>query len=262
MKLVTSRDNPIFKGLRKTAQAAGGAREPQLLIDGPHLCEAWLDRHGEPVRAIFDTDRLDVPALSALRARLPEALCLGLPGALMANLSQVEADQGVLFLVDHPESQLPARLDMNFIWLDRVQDPGNVGTILRTAAAAGVGQVLLSPGCASVWSPKVLRSGQGAHFLLSLHEQVDLDTLQARRDVPLVVTTLQGAEALYQTTLPAQCGWVFGHEGQGVSATVQALADLRIRIDHDPRVESLNVAMAAALCLFEQRRQHMANSGH
>lgn len=258
MKPIVSRENPAFKALRVTASHAGRTGHSAVL-EGVHLCQAWLSHRGEPELAVFDADRLHEPALAALAGQVAPHRCISLPQKLLAALEAVETSQGVLFVVRPPEPTLPERLSENAVWLDRVQDPGNVGTLLRTCAAAGVSRVLLSKGCASAWSPKVLRSGQGAHFALTLHEHVDLHAALDRLTVPLAVTTLEEATDLYQAKLPAACTWVFGHEGQGVDPTLQAAARLRLHIPHDTQaVESLNVAAAAAICLFEQRRRYLA----
>jgi TrmH family RNA methyltransferase len=258
MKHIASRDNPQFKQLQRLAQHAG-RRGERAILEGVHLCESWLSLSGAPALAVFAEERLDRPELAALLRGVSDTLAgrdiLVVPGSLLKHLETVETGQGVMFVVDPPAPTLPERLDEPMVWLDRVQDPGNVGTILRVCAAAGIGRVLLSAGCAAAWSPKVLRGGQGAHFALTVHEQADLSACVEHLDVPLAVTTLDQAEDLYATALPQACAWVFGHEGQGVSPALQALAQLRVRIDHAPAVESLNVGIAAALCLFEQRRQ-------
>lgn len=257
MKLISSRDNPAVKALYRLAEQAG-RRGQAVLLEGVHLCQAWLQRHGAPDQAVFDAARLDHPELAALAAQVPEARCLALEPRLMRGLGSVEADQGVAFVVQPPVAALPARIEDNCVLIDRIQDPGNVGTLLRTCAAAGIGSVYLAPGSASAWSPKVLRSGQGAHFALTVHEQVDLLALADRLAVPLAVTTLEHAQSLYGEPLPAALAWVFGHEGQGVDAALQARAQWRLHIPHDAQaVESLNVGAAAAICLFEQRRQRM-----
>src|SRR5690606_18830011 len=115
--------------------------------------------------------------------------------------------------------------------------------------------------CASAWSPKVLRSAQGAHFVMTIYEHADLAALRSRLAVPLIATALEGAQSLYDTALPAECAWVFGNEGQGVDAALLVQADLRVFIPQIAEVESLNVAVAAGVCLFEQRRVHGAQLG-
>ena len=262
MKLVSSRDNPLYKRLLKVA---GGKRDPaadrseagyRVLLEGIHLCQSWLEHAGELELALFDALRLEShEELRALARKLRSEACIGLDPRLAAGLSQVGHGQGVYFLVRAPAPEQPARIDHNCIWLDRIQDPGNVGTLLRTAAAAGLRHAYLSPGCAAAWSAKVLRSAQGAHFALSIHEHVDLQAACDRLRVPLVATALSDAASLYAAQLPRDCAWVLGNEGQGVAAELLARADLRVFVPQAENVESLNVAVAAGVCLFEQRRQ-------
>ncbi|NYT60954.1 RNA methyltransferase [Alcaligenaceae bacterium] len=262
MKHISSRDNPVYKRLLRLAEgkralnADGQAAGHQVVLEGVHLCQAWLQYMGSPELALFDAKRLEHNAeITALTQALDISLCMSFEPALMQRLSQVEHGQGVCFVVQVPAPLLPARIEHNCIWLDRVQDPGNVGTLLRTAAAAGIKHAYLSSGCASAWSPKVLRSAQGAHFVMAIHEQVDLLRLHDRLVVPLLATALDDASSLYQTSLPMNCAWLLGNEGQGVDAALLALADQRVFIPQAENVESLNVAVAAGICLFEQRRQ-------
>ncbi|WP_424626019.1 TrmH family RNA methyltransferase [Achromobacter marplatensis] len=255
MKHISSRDNPAVKALAKLAGTAGKRGAP-VLLDGVHLCQAWLQHHGAPDQAVFDVDRLSQPDIAALAAAVPDSRCLALDARLMQSVASVESGQGVAFLVTPPALELPVAVEENCVLFDRIQDPGNVGTLLRTCAAAGVKRVFLATGTAAAWSPKVVRSGQGAHFALAIHEHVDLAGLLPRLRVPLVATALDGAQNLYAGRLPAQCAWVFGHEGQGVAPALLAAAKLKVWIPHDAEaVESLNVGAAAAICLFEQRRQ-------
>ncbi len=161
----------------------------------------------------------------------------------------------MLAVATMPTASVAVDLENDAILLDGVQDPGNVGTLLRTAAAAGVRQALLGPGCAAAWSPKVLRAGQGAHFVLAIHEDADLATFMADYRGTTAVTCLDGATSLYDARWEGMLAWVFGAEGQGVRAELQAAARLRVRIPMPGAVESLNVAAAAAVCLFEMVRQ-------
>jgi TrmH family RNA methyltransferase len=169
--------------------------------------------------------------------------------------------QGVAALVHPlPHTTLDDVLESTLLLvLDQVTDPHNVGAILRTCAAAGIKRVFASVGTAGLWSPKVLRSAQGAHFVLKLHEQIDLMALTEALAIPLIVTTLEDAKDLYKTALPKQAAWVFGNEGQGVTDSLLSRADIRVKIIHDKAVESLNVTVASGVCLFEQRRQHSAD---
>lgn len=256
MKLIESRSNPLFKQLYKWQSSAGRRGEP-VLLDGIHLSESWLTAKGQPQYAIFDLDRIAEPALKQLIDKLNVEVCISMPGSLLRSLTNVDTDQGVLFVVQPKVNTVPLRLKDSVVMLDRIQDPGNVGAILRTCAAAGIGRVLAATGTAGLWSPKVLRSGQGAHFALQLHEQVDLLAIANSLEMPLVVTSLDDAQDLFETKLPETCAWVFGHEGQGVDKALIQRADIRVRIAHElGAIESLNVTAAVAVCLFEQRRQH------
>ena len=161
---------------------------------------------------------------------------------------------------DAQAAALSRRADFCLL-LDDVQDPGNVGSMLRSAAAAGVGQVLLSKHCAFAWSPKVLRAGQGAHFYVDLHEDVDLaawarDFREAGGAVVTMVAT--GGTDLYDTPFDAHMALAIGNEGAGISAALAAQATQRVTIPMPGGVESLNAAAAAAVCLFECVRQREA----
>ena len=255
MKHISSRDNPQYKML---SRLMAGKRESKVVLEGIHVCQEWLRHQGQPVFALFDLHKLDhEPELQQLADRLASGVAASCEPALIRRLSAVEQGQGVLFVCRVPEPQAPARIRASSLWVDRIQDPGNLGTLLRTAAAAGLDSVYLSVGTTSAWSQKVLRSAQGAHFSLSIYEHVDLLAAAHRLEIPLIATALDdSAESLHDATLPRHCAWVVGNEGQGVSPKLLARADRRIYIPQAPGVESLNVAVAAAICMFEQRRQH------
>lgn len=254
MKHIASRDNVTYKHLQRLVD---GKRGGEVILEGVHLCQEWLRHRGEPNLALFDSDRLAKSSeLLALADAVPPASRVTCEPALMRSLSQVDHGQGVYFVATLHEPEKPDHITQNCLWLDRVQDPGNMGTLLRTAAAAGVIQIYISSGCVSAWSPKVLRSAQGAHFALTLFEHMDLVQLREQLDVPLVATALTQGVSLYKAALPACCAWLVGNEGQGVAPDLLALADLNVFIPQAPGVESLNVAVAAAICLFEQRRRY------
>lgn len=262
MKTIASRDNPDYRLL---GRVLAGKRAPgeravdiqRVALEGVHLCESWLQSVGQPDLAFFDETRVQHPELAALLARTEPARVRLCSPALMQAASQVVQGQGIIFMAQAPQPSVPARLAENCLWLDRVQDPGNLGTLLRTAAAAGITQIYASRGCVAVWSPKVLRSAQGAHFHLDIHEGQDLPALRGRLDIPLLVTALDHAVSLYETPLPREAAWVFGNEGQGAAKELIAAADLRVRIPQAGAVESLNVSIAAGICLFEQRRRFL-----
>ncbi|MBX3633926.1 MAG: RNA methyltransferase [Rubrivivax sp.] len=255
VQALSSRDNPLLRQLRRLAQdGAGYRRAGALWLEGEHLCAA-LRARGLPARqAVVSEEAWGDPALRELASWAPSVAVL--PGALFAGFSALPSPAGLGFLVDAPQSPAidPAAAS---VVLDRVQDAGNVGSVLRSAAALGVPQVLALKGTAALWSPKVLRAGMGAHFALRLVEGLDEAGLGALR-VPLVATSSHAGQALPQAVLPRPCAWVLGHEGQGVSASLLARCALTVRIPQPGGEESLNVAAAAAVCLYESARRAIA----
>lgn len=255
MKHIQSRDNPFFKQLRKLAESGRERRKSGLtLLDGVHLVAAYEAAIG-PVAAL-------VVAESALAAGEIAAYVGGreitvLADALMRELGLVDTPSGLLALAAMPAAVAPLDHGQDAILLDGVQDPGNLGTLLRSAAAAGIRQALLAPGCAAAWSPKVLRAGQGAHFLLAIHEDADLAGFMAAYGGTTAVTCLDGATSLYDARWFGPVAWVFGAEGLGVRRELIDAAQLRVRIPMPGAVESLNVGAAAAVCMFETVRRRL-----
>jgi TrmH family RNA methyltransferase len=184
--------------------------------------------------------------------------CIVLPEQLFRALSQVEHGIDILFVIDTPQPELPPRLNESAVLLDTVQDPGNFGSIVRSAAAAGIRQVYCNPGTTFAWSPKVMRAGMGAHFSLDIFEGVDLEDLLRRADIPVIATSSHAEQRLYDIDLAQPVAWMFGHEGQGVAPALLEKATHRIAIPHLGAIESLNVAASAAVCFFEQVRQTIA----
>ena len=255
---IRSRDNATF---RELAELAHSARERRRLgrsvLEGIHLCEAWLLRHGSPRIAAATAAALEHPEVAPLLARhglVPTELSDELFGAV----STLQHGVGLVFVVDTPRPGLPAWIDADAVYLDRVQDPGNVGTLLRSCAAAGLGTVLTAPGTAWCWSPKVLRAGMGAHFHLSIHEAVPWSAVRARLAVEPIGTRARDATSLFEADLRGPALWLLGNEGEGLSGEIAADVARWVRIPQAAGVESMNVAAAAAVCLFEQRRQRGA----
>jgi TrmH family RNA methyltransferase len=256
VKAITSRDNPLYKRLKALAgSTAQQRRSGHALLEGLHLASAYLDAAGQPETCVVTEGALRHEEARAIVARIEEKRVLTLPDALFGQLSSVVHGVGMLLFVERIEAQLPARVSTTCVVLDGVQDAGNVGSILRSAAAAGIENVFCAPGTAYAWSSKVLRSGMGAHFLLNIFEDVEPAGLIARLDVPVTITDSHGAKALYDCDLSGQLAWVFGNEGAGVSQAWRDAVTHRVTIPQPGGMESLNVAAAAAVCLFEQCRQ-------
>ena len=249
MSRVTSRDNPLLKELRKLSDEPTAYRKlKRVWLEGDHLCRAALQRGLVPAIGVFaESHWPHVPRELAQAA--PN--CIVVPDKLFADVSALESPAKLGFVIDLPAPG-PVQPGVATLILDRVQDAGNVGSILRSAAAFGVKQVLAIKAGAALWSPKVLRAGMGAHFALQMHEGLALDELLDGLDllaVPLVVTSSHRGHLLHQTSLPQPCAWVMGHEGQGVCDALMQRAVLAVRIGQPGGEESLNVAAAAAICL-------------
>jgi len=183
---------------------------------------------------------------------------LVMPPGLFNTLSPVTTPTGILAEIPLPETLPAPDANGDVLALAGVQDAGNLGTLLRTAVAAGVTQIWLDRQTTQAWSPKALRAGMGAQFCLSIAENVDLAQRLASSERRVLVTSLEtGSVSLYALDLRQPSVWVFGSEGQGVPAALQALAHDRVRIPMPGQIESLNVGAATAVCLFEQVRQRL-----
>lgn len=258
MKLINSRDNPHFKQLRKWASQGRARREDGVvLLDGLHLIDAWLLSGGALDEVIVSASGVMRAEVNAWLMRHESQKVLQMPDAMFAELVATETPSGILGQARKADAGAMPDAAADCIVLDGVQDPGNLGTLLRTAAAAGIRQALLGPGCTDPWAPKTLRAGQGAQFDLTIHENADLPAFLASYRGTGVVTSLAASQSLYEAPLDGPLAWVFGSEGQGVSAPVQAAARLAVRIPMPGRTESLNVAAAAAICLFEMVRRRL-----
>ena len=248
---ITSRDNPLLVSLRRLAQDSTGYRRAgQVWLEGDHLCAALRQRGGEAQQAIITTEAWNVSHLRELASWARKVVIV--PQPLFKAISTLESPAEIGFTMALGE--VPT-IDpcLASVVLDRVQDAGNVGSILRSAAAFGFAQVLAVKGTAALWSPKVLRAGMGAHFALRLIEGLEVSDLQSLK-VPLLATSSHGGQWLSRATLPKPCAWVLGHEGQGVSSELLQLCTGQVRIPQPGGEESLNVAAAAAVCLYESAR--------
>ena len=261
MKLITSKDNPLYKDLKQLAASSQARRRAgQTLLDGVHLAQAWLQHRGAPQLCVAAESAQHHPEVAPILAECERnrTQCLVLSDNLYNAVSQVENGVGLLLLVATPNPKTPQVLEKSAVLLDGLQDPGNLGSVLRSAAAAGIRHVFCAPGTAAAWSPKVLRAGMGAHFVLDIYENADLERLCAGSKIPVLATSSHAAQTIYQCDLSGEAAWLFGHEGQGVSPQLMEMASQEVVIPHLGEMESLNVAAAAAVCFFEQVRQRTA----
>ena len=258
MKSITSRENALYKELKNLATSSQARRKSgRTLLDGVHLCQAYWQHLGAPQLCIVSESSRDHHEVVAIVAHCLNAatntICL--PDPLYHALSQVEHGIGLMFIVETPTPEFPAVIAQSSVVLDNLQDPGNLGSILRSAAAAGIRHVFCSPGTAFAWSPKVMRAGMGAHFLLNIFEDVDLQSVLKNTSIPILATSSHTRQTIYQVNLNQPVVWLFGHEGQGVAQDLVAMASHTVTIPQRAEIESLNVAASAAVCFFEQVRQ-------
>lgn len=253
MSVLSSRDNPKVKRWARLAEDGRYRRtEKRALIEGPHLLAAALQHGWKPLallateEGVADAEISPLIAQSGLRP-------IVLTESVFRRVVNVETPRGVAAEIAIPQAD---RKDASkAVFLEGVQDPSNVGAIVRSAAAFGVGRVVLDRACADPWSPKALRAGMGGHFGLQIRQVKDLGAeIEAFRGT-VVCTVPRGGVALSEAPLSGSLGWLFGGEGQGVSPAVASRAALQVTIPTTSDTESLNVAAAAAVCLYEASRR-------
>lgn len=255
MPAITSSDNPRFREYLALAGSARDRRQAGLtLLDGVHLIATYRERVGAPRQLVVSSTGRTHPDIASLLATCPGVPCVELSDALVRRLAPVQTPTGILAVIPVPDPPVPAEPGP-CVLLEDVQDPGNVGSILRSSAAAGIREVYLSPRCADPWSPKVLRAGMGAHFHLQCFAGVDLAGFAATFPGRLVATGLGSPRSVFATDLRGTVALAFGNEGAGLSPGLLAGADSVVQIPMPGGTESLNIAAAAAICLFERVRQ-------
>lgn len=258
MPRVSSRDNPRLKQAARLVASSRDRRKAQrCVLEGEHIIAVYCARHGPPETLIVAESALDRDGVKALLDVVPAAQTLVVSDSAWAEFAQIAPGLGAMAVVPAPRPEYRAGAEFSLL-LDEIQDPGNVGSILRTAAAAGVGQVLLSTGCAFAWSPKVLRAGQGAHFHLEIYEDMDLVAWSKAYHGTLVAAVASGGEPLFTTDLKPPIAIAVGNEGTGLSEALRLAATKRVTVRMPGGFESLNAAAAAAVCLFECVRQRQA----
>ncbi len=256
-KHIISRENPVFKQLKKLADNSRERRsEGQTLLDGVHLIEAYMVAFGEPVMIIIPEGKSSVEATGLIQT-LTDISTIMLPTLMFAELTPVASATGILALVKIPQLTAPEQPKFALM-LEDIQDPGNLGSMLRTAAAAGAEVVFLSTSCTDAWSPKALRGGQGAQFVLPIVERANLIAELDNFNGNSYATAMFG-ESLYEQDFTQATAFVIGNEGAGLRKQTIAAADKSITIPMSESqfgsVESLNAGAAAAICLFERKRQ-------
>ena len=255
MSILTSRDNPRVRRWRELARDARERRKQgRAIIEGGNLVLAFLQSGRKPENLIFSktaSSRPECVALAKQSGKTPAALS----DPVFRSIVDVESPSGIAAEISIP----PAVRDLDTapacVFLEAIQDAGNAGAILRSAAAFGIRHAVLGKGCADAWSPKVLRAGMGAHFALAIQENAELGAAMAEFGGRVACTVPRGGVALSGADLSGRIGWLFGAEGQGVTAALAARAALKVTIPMPGGAESLNVAAAAAICFYEWARR-------
>jgi TrmH family RNA methyltransferase len=248
---ITSNSNPAVKTIKRLAQSGSGYKDAgHIWLEGAHLCDAYLR---SSINLTLQTAVLSDSAAPLWQDRLKEFPCetLLMPDALFAQLSGLPSSGGLGFVLRAPSLRSVIQKSAHTVILDRIQDAGNVGSILRSASAFGVTQILALQGTSALWSSKVLRAGMGAHFALHLIEDLTADEILL--DIPILATHVHRGEFLHvlqaENRLPHPSAWIMGHEGQGVCEALLDKASTKVKIQQMSE-ESLNVAAAAAVCLY------------
>jgi RNA methyltransferase, TrmH family len=255
VKPLTSRDNSRFKELVRLSRNARERKKSGLaLLDGMHLVSAYIESGGLPEQVIVSKSGVEHPEIRALLDTMKRTSPLIVSDALLKEISPVATPTGIVAVINAPRVAL-ATGTHSCVMLENIQDPGNVGSILRSAAAAGLRHVYLSDGCADAWSPRVLRAGMGAHFRLDLHEASGLVECARRFHGTVIATAGDADTSIFEADLTGDVALLFGNEGAGLTPAVRACAAATVRIPMPGVAESLNVAAAAAVCLFERVRQ-------
>jgi TrmH family RNA methyltransferase len=254
LKQITSADNPQFKALLKLVESSRERRLAGLsLLDGVHLVQAYQQHCGAPEQVIVSESGAGKTEIQTLLHS--DVITLQLSDNLFKQLSSVATPTGIIALIKTPRHETPPDTLETCVMLEDVQDPGNLGSILRSCAAAGVKQIFLSKQTVNAWSPRVLRAAMGAHFCVEIYERIDLVAVARAFPGRVLATQLHAVQSVFNCNLSGKIALILGNEGAGVSQPLIACAHESIAIPISAHTESLNVAAAAAVCLFERVRQ-------
>ncbi len=259
MQLITSREHPIIKQLTKLEKSRQYRKKNNMtLLDGIHLIQTHHAVLGSAENIIIGQSSSENQEIRYFLDKLIDKQNVSvISDSLFRQVSPVKTPTGILAIISIPKA-IKTSIDQDdsfCVLLETIQDPGNLGSILRSAAAAGVKAVYLSDHCADAWSPKTLRAAMGAHFFLQIYENSDLITLARKFSGHVITTSLHAKKNLYDLSLAGPTAFVFGNEGIGLSPELLHVADENIVIPMPGKTESLNAAAAAAICFFEKVRQ-------
>ena len=258
MQIIASRQNPMIQRARRLRQPKYRQEQGLFLLEGPRLLQAALDAEIEVRQVFMHPDWSQGFAGQALIARLKNqhAVLFYVTEAVLESMATTESPPPLVAVARQPRPPAGS-FPLLTLAVDALQDPGNLGTLLRSAAAAGCGEALLGPGTVDPYNPKVMRSGMGGVFLLRLSRPGNLGiALRERQRAGVsIVAAEPGGLSLWQSRLSLPAVLLVGNEARGIHPELRKLADLTVGIPLESGVESLNAAVAGSLCLFEWKRR-------
>ena len=252
MKSVTSLKNPVVQEARSLANAKDRARQHAFLLDGEHMVGEGLQVCPEAVHTVF-VDEKHIDRYAQLLDRVQGEIC-AVPEHVLAAISQVKTPQGIAAVCDLPRACTLEEMGNRLVLLENVQDPGNVGTVLRTLDAAGLEGCILTPGCADPFGPKTLRATMGSIFrvpMCTVPDAAEAARLLAARGYAVIAASLDGEPFYERSALPEKWCVLIGNEGQGLTPETQQASTHRYRLPMRGGAESLNAAVAAAIFMYE-----------
>jgi TrmH family RNA methyltransferase len=255
--MITSTDNQTVKEARALQEPKGRREQGRFLVEGVRLIEEAIRAGTHPALVFFLIQARENPRVATLleSAAARGASIVEVAPKVLSTLTDTVTSQGLIAVVPIPRVSPPPHPSFNLV-LDQVRDPGNVGTILRGAEAAGADQVILTPGSVDPWSPKVVRSAMGAHFRLPVHAARTWEAVgEALKGAPVWLTDVRGATAYDEVDWTGPFALVVGGEAAGLTPEAWRQPAGRVAIPMAHAVESLNAAMAATICMFEAARQ-------
>lgn len=258
LRIESPQNEQIKSVVKLTNQSKMRKEQGKIVLEGVHLLQSLLEQKLDVDAVFVHEDKVDQTEIHALLVKIDEEKQYVVAARAFEKLSALThgADLVSVAHMSIVKKIKEISYDTSCVVLENIQDPGNLGTILRSCAASGIKQVVLSEGCVDVFSPKVLRSGMGAHFLLNIVAGVDVVSfIKKYQGMSLATALNEQTYSLYEQDLTGTVAFIFGSEGAGVSETLQKSAKKCIKIPMLGQTESLNVAMAATICLFERVRQ-------
>ncbi|KAA8732723.1 RNA methyltransferase [Acinetobacter qingfengensis] len=255
-QFIQSKENPKLKHLRGLIeQPSTRKKHAQTILEGAHLIESYLNSKQQPQSVFITETGLQHPENQIALTQINCPVFI-LPEQIYKSLSTLTQATPLMAIIQQPESDAHWKSTLDTLILDHIQDPGNVGTLLRSAAAVGVRQIIATKGTASLWSPRVLRAAMGAHFTLNLFENADYHDILNTFNIPILATSSHRPTSIYNIDLTQPLVWILGNEGQGVHPVLLEQAKA-VTIPQPGGQESLNVAIAGSVCLFEMMRQRL-----